>query len=146
MKTAMGKVVEVIGPVLDVEFPEGHLPKITNALKIQGEYDSGNTKVKVNLTLEVAQHVGDNTVRTIALGPTEGISRGMAVEDTGAPISVPVGKACLGRLMDVLGEPKDNLGEIKSQNRLPIHRAPPPLADQRTTPEVFDTGIKVIDH
>src|SRR5438477_806445 len=121
----VGKVVEVIGPVLDVEFPEGNLPNILNALKLKGEYDSGNTKVKVDLTLEVASHVGDNTVRAIALGPTEGVSRGMAVEATGAPITVPVGKACLGRLMDVLGKPKDNRGDIKATATLPIHRAPP---------------------
>ncbi len=140
-----GKIVEVIGPVLDVEFPEGHLPKILNALKVKGEIDSGNTRVKVDLTLEVAQHVGDNTVRTIALGATEGISRGMEVEDTGAPISVPVGKACLGRLVDVLGQPKDNLGPISSETTLPIHRAPPAFTDQKPTPEVFETGIKVID-
>src|SRR5438046_7006628 len=141
----VGKVVEVIGPVLDVEFPEGHLPKILNALKVRGEVDSGDTKVKVDLTVEVAQHLGDNTVRAIALGPTEGISRGMEVEDTGASISVPVGKACLGRLMDVLGNPKDNRGPINADIMLPIHRAPPPLVDQKTTPEVFETGIKVID-
>ncbi len=140
-----GKVVQVIGPVLDVEFSEGHLPEITNALKISGEFESGSAKVKVNLTLEVAQHVGDNTVRTIALGPTEGVSRGMEVLDTGAPISVPVGKACLGRLLNVLGEPTDNRGEVKAATHLPIHRAPPLFTDQVTTPEVFETGIKVID-
>lgn len=142
---ATGKVVEVIGPVLDVEFPDGKLPKILNALKVRGEYDAGSTKVKVDLTLEVAQHIGDNTVRAIALGATEGVSRGMAVEDTGAPISVPVGKACLGRLVDVLGQPKDNRGPINATTTLPIHRAPPPFTDLKTTPEVFETGIKVID-
>ncbi|MFN0116791.1 MAG: F0F1 ATP synthase subunit beta [Elusimicrobiota bacterium] len=140
-----GKVVQVIGPVLDVEFPEGKLPRINDALKVQSEYESGNTKVKVNLTLEVAQHMGDNTVRCIALGPTEGIGRGMEVLDTGAPITVPVGKACLGRLLDVLGEPKDNRGDVKSEIKLPIHRAPPAFTEQVTTPQVFETGIKVID-
>jgi F-type H+-transporting ATPase subunit beta len=140
-----GKVVQVIGPVLDVEFPEGKLPAINNALKIQGEYESGGGKTKVNLTVEVAQHLGDNTIRAIALGPTEGLSRGMAAADTGAPISVPVGKACLGRLLDVLGEPKDNRGDIKATTHLPIHRAPPPFTDQVSTPQVFETGIKVID-
>src|SRR5262245_54550755 len=120
-----GKIVQVIGPVVEVEFPEGHLPKITNALKINPEYDSGGAKNKLNLALEVAQHVGDNTVRAFALGPTEGLSRGVAVDDTGAPITVPIGKACLGRLLDVLGEPKDNRGEIKSTTQLPIHREPP---------------------
>src|SRR5688572_20019313 len=125
-----GKVVQVIGPVLDVEFPEGHLPSLTNALKVRGEYESGGVKTKVELTLEVAQHIGDNSVRAFALGPTEGIGRGMEVEDTGAPITVPVGKACLGRLLDVLGEPKDNRGDVKAAKKLPIHRAPPPFTDQ----------------
>src|SRR5581483_10808132 len=100
---------QVIGPVIDVEFPEGQLPKINEALRLLDEYDAGNTRVKVDLTLEVAQHVGDNTVRTIALGPTEGIARGMNVDATGAPITVPVGRACLGRLVNVLGQPADNL-------------------------------------
>ncbi len=140
-----GKVVQVIGPVLDVEFPEGHLPRLTNALIVEGEYESGNVKTKVHVTLEVATHIGDNCVRAFALGPTEGIGRGMEVTDTGAPITVPVGKACLGRLMDVLGEPKDNRGDINAAKKLPIHRAPPAFTDQVTTPQVFETGIKVID-
>jgi len=140
-----GKVVQVIGPVLDVEFPEGKLPEILNALKIKGEYESGGQKTKLDLTVEVAQHLGDNTVRTIALGATEGVSRGMQAADTGAPISVPVGKACLGRLMDVLGAPKDNRGDIKATTYLPIHRAPPAFTEQVSTPQVFETGIKVID-
>jgi F-type H+-transporting ATPase subunit beta len=130
-----GKVVQVIGPVLDVEFPEGKLPAITNALKIKGEYESGGHKVKVDLTVEVAQHLGDNTIRAIALGATEGLSRGMDALDTGAPITVPVGKACLGRLLDVLGEPKDNRGEVKATTHLPIHRAPP----IRSAPRSFAT-------
>jgi F-type H+-transporting ATPase subunit beta len=140
-----GKVVQVIGPVLDVEFPEGHLPEIGNALKINGEYESGGAKKKIDVTLEVAQHIGDNTIRAIALGPTEGLGRGMDVDDTGAPITVPVGKECLGRLLDVLGQPKDNRGEIKATKKLPIHRAPPPFTDQITTMQVFETGIKVVD-
>jgi F-type H+-transporting ATPase subunit beta len=140
-----GKVVQVIGPVLDVEFPQGHLPEITNALIVQGEYESAGVKHKIGVTLEVAQHRGDNVIRAIALGPTEGIGRGMDVEDTGAPITVPVGKECLGRLLDVLGQPKDNRGDVKSAKKLPIHRAPPPFTDQVTSPQVFETGIKVID-
>ncbi|OVE76459.1 F0F1 ATP synthase subunit beta [bacterium F11] len=140
-----GKVVQVIGPVLDVEFPDGKLPKINDALKVEGDVDSGSTKVKINLTLEVASHMGDNMVRAIALGPTEGISRGLDVVATGAPITVPVGKPCLGRLLDVLGEPKDNRGDIKIDQKMPIHRPAPSLVDQVTTPEVFETGIKVID-
>ena len=140
-----GKVVQVIGPVLDVEFPEGHLPEITNALIVNGEYESAGVKHKINVTLEVAQHRGDGIVRAIALGPTEGIGRGMDVENTGAPISVPVGKECLGRLLDVLGQPKDNRGPVKAAKKLPIHRAPPAFTDQVTSPQVFETGIKVID-
>ena len=120
-----GKVVQVIGPVLDVEFSGGKLPKINEALTIKGDVDSGSTKVKINLTLEVAAHLGDNAVRAVALGPTDGISRGLEVEATGGPIMVPVGKACLGRLMDVLGEPKDKRGPIKADDKFPIHRGAP---------------------
>jgi len=140
-----GKVVQVIGPVLDIEFPEGQLPKINEALVLRDEYDAGTTRVKVELTLEVAAHIGDNTVRTIALGPTEGIARGMNVEATGAPITVPVGPASLGRLVNVLGQPTDGLGPIVSKHQYPIHREPPPFTDQVTTPQIFETGIKVID-
>jgi F-type H+-transporting ATPase subunit beta len=140
-----GKVVQVIGPVIDVEFPQGQLPNILDALKLNDEYDAGNQKVKVSLTLEVAQHIGDNVVRAISLGPTEGVSRGMNVDSTGAPITVPVGPACLGRLINVLGQPEDSLGEIKAKTSAPIHRDPPPFTDQVTTPQIFETGIKVID-
>lgn len=140
-----GKVVQVIGPVLDVEFPVGQLPRIFDALIVTGEYPLGDTMVKVHLTVEVAQHLGDNTVRAISLGPTEGLSRGMDVENTGAPITVPVGKECLGRLLDVLGAPKDNMGDVKAKTQLPIHREPPPFTEQVTTPQVFETGIKVVD-
>jgi F-type H+/Na+-transporting ATPase subunit beta len=142
----LGKVVQVIGPVLDVEFPSGALPGIYNAVKIkfdaEGNGKGGEARV---LTGEVAQHMGDNTVRVVALGPTEGLRRGMVAEDTGAPISVPVGTACLGRLMDVLGEPKDHQGPIETPEKLPIHRPPPAFVDQVTTPQIFETGIKVID-
>ncbi|MBI4368754.1 MAG: F0F1 ATP synthase subunit beta [Elusimicrobia bacterium] len=134
----LGKVSQVIGPVVDVEFPSGNLPSIYNALKIN--QTGGN-----RLTVEVAQHLGDSLVRTIALGPTEGLSRGSVVEDTEAPITVPVGRACLGRLMNVLGEPTDPLGPIKSDVHLPIHRSAPTLQDQDTRSQIFETGIKVID-
>ena len=133
-----GKVSQVIGAVLDVEFPAGQLPSINNALRVRKP--DGET-----LTLEVAAHLGDNIVRTIAMSPTDGLVRGAAVEDTGAPITVPVGRACLGRLLDVLGQPKDYRGEVKAEAYLPIHRAPPPLVDQVTTPQIFETGIKVVD-
>jgi F-type H+-transporting ATPase subunit beta len=138
---SIGKVVQVIGPVVDVEFPEGSLPAIYNAVRIKAG-DGADARV---LTGEVAQHLGDNTVRLIALGPTDGLRRGLPAEDTGAPISVPVGKNCLGRLMDVLGEPKDHRGPIETSERFPIHRPPPSFTDQETTPEIFETGIKVVD-
>jgi len=141
----IGKLVQVIGPVIDVEFPSGKLPSINNALKVQMKESGGSNGGEKIVTGEVAQHLGDNTVRAIVLGPTEGMRRGMVVEDTGAPITVPVGDKVLGRLIDVLGEPKDEMGPIESEETLPIHRAAPSLEDQETTPQVFETGIKVID-
>lgn len=138
----VGKVVSVVGPVVDVEFPSGNLPAIYNAVKIVKEGKKGEESV---LTIEVAQHLGDNMVRTISLGETDGLRRGQIAEDTGAPITVPVGEKCLGRLMDVLGEPKDHRGPIAAVERLPIHRDSPPLVEQETTLQVFETGIKVID-
>jgi F-type H+/Na+-transporting ATPase subunit beta len=140
-----GKVVQVIGPVVDVEFPSGSLPAIYNAVKIRMDDGDNGKEKSAPLTVEVAQHLGDNTVRAVALGPTDGLKRGSIAEDTGAPISVPVGKSCLGRLMDVLGEPKDYRGPVQAAERLPIHRPPPSFVDQETTPQVFETGIKVID-
>jgi F-type H+-transporting ATPase subunit beta len=137
----IGKIVQIIGPVIDVEFKQGELPGILNALKIKYK-DSGR---ETTLTAETAQHLGDNTVRAITLGATTGLSKGLEVKDTGAPVLVPVGEACLGRLMDVLGEPKDSAGPIETKDHLPIHRAPPPLTEQKTETEIFETGIKVID-
>ncbi|OGR47280.1 MAG: F0F1 ATP synthase subunit beta [Elusimicrobia bacterium GWA2_66_18] len=138
-----GKIVQVIGPVVDVEFPSGKLPSNYNALKIKMPHE-GNGSSAV-LTVEVASHMGDNVVRTIAMGATEGLTRGMTVEDTGAAITVPVGRACLGRLVNVLGEAKDGLAPIKAETFLPIHREPPAMVDQETKPQIFETGIKVID-
>lgn len=142
-----GKIVQVVGPVLDVEFPQGKLPAINHAITIKLPHSgNGHKSAQASvLTCEVASQLGDNTIRAIAMGPTESLTRGMAVEDTGAPITVPVGRACLGRLLNVLGEPKDEVGEIKSETHLPIHRDPPSLVDQVTTPQIFETGIKVID-
>jgi F-type H+-transporting ATPase subunit beta len=140
----IGKIVQVIGPVVDVEFPSGKLPSNYNALKIKMPHQEGNGSA-TTLTVEVASHLGDNIVRTIAMGATEGLTRGTAVEDTGAPISVPVGRACLGRLMNVLGEAKDGLAEIKSDDHLPIHREAPKLVELVTKPAIFETGIKVVD-
>jgi F-type H+-transporting ATPase subunit beta len=130
-----GKVVEIIGAVVDVEFPRGEMPKVYDALKI------GET----GLTLEVQQQLGDGVVRAIAMGSTDGLKRGVEVESTGAPISVPVGQGTLGRIMDVLGNPVDEAGEVKAEKTMPIHRQPPTLEDQSTTTEILETGIKVID-
>ena len=139
-----GKIVQVIGPVVDMEFPAGKLPAIYNAIHIPL-----STKDKPGdgdyLTVEAASHLGDNLVRAISLGPTEGLQRGMEAIDTGAPLTVPVGRSCLGRLMNVLGEPKDERGPIETKTHLPIHRAPPAFVDQETKPQIFETGVKVID-
>jgi F-type H+-transporting ATPase subunit beta len=140
-----GKIVQVIGPVVDVEFPSGKLPSNYNALKIKMPHAEGNGGAATTLTVEVASHLGDNIVRTIAMGATEGLTRGTAVEDTGAPITVPVGRACLGRLMNVLGEAKDGAAEIISEDHLPIHREAPKLTELVTKPQIFETGIKVVD-
>jgi F-type H+-transporting ATPase subunit beta len=140
----IGKVVQVIGPVVDAEFPAGGLPSIYNAVKIKIEGEGPKAEAR-ELTAEVALHLGDNTVRLITLGPTDGLKRGAVATDTGAPISVPVGPACLGRLMNVLGEPKDYRGDIAAKETFPIHRPTPAFTDQETTPQIFETGIKVID-
>lgn len=132
-----GKVVQIIGPAVDVQF-EKDLPLINNALEIK-------VNEKDILVAEVAQQLGDNIVRAVALGPTDGLARGAAAVDTGAPLKVPVGEKCLGRLMDVLGQPKDHRGPINTKEYASIHTAPPSLEDQKTTPEIFETGIKVID-
>jgi len=131
-----GKIVQVIGPVVDVRFNSGSLPGIYNALFIESE----------NLTLETQQHIGDNTVRAIALGSTDGLKRGLAVKDTGAAIQVPVGEATLGRIMDVLGRGIDFEGEeVKSEKRMSIHRQAPAFEDLAPSQEILETGIKVID-
>src|ERR1700730_2472714 len=139
-----GKIVQVIGPVVDIEFPAGKLPAILNTVHIPL-----STKEKPgdggHLTVEVASHLGDNLVRAISLGPTDGLQRGMEAIDTGAPLTVPVGRSCLGRLMNVLGEPKDERGPIETKTRLPIHRPAPSFVDQETKPQIFETGIKVVD-
>ncbi len=131
----LGKVTQIIGAVVDVEFPRNAMPKIYDALKIE---DAG-------LTLEVQQQLGDGVVRTIAMGSTDGLRRGVGVLNTGAPISVPVGKATLGRIMNVLGEPVDEKGPVKAEATWAIHRKPPGYADQAANVELLETGIKVID-
>src|SRR5213592_1623101 len=135
-----GKIVQVIGPVVDVEFA-GQLPAIYNALTVEFEVLGKTTR----LTLEVEQHLGDNWVRTVAMGSSEGLKRGMEITDTGAPISMPVGEAVMGRVFNVTGEPVDEQGPVKEDKRNPIHRSAPPLVDQSTSPQVLVTGIKVID-
>ncbi|MBI5869565.1 MAG: F0F1 ATP synthase subunit beta [Actinobacteria bacterium] len=136
-----GTIVEVIGPVLDVKF-EGKLPSIYNALEIQLPKEDGTT---MRLIAEVQQHLGDNKVRAVALDSTDGIARGLDAVDTGAPISVPVGDATLGRLFNVIGDAIDDLGEVKADDHWPIHREAPAFEDLEPTEEVFETGIKVID-
>ena len=134
-----GKIVQVIGPTVDCQFPSDHLPNIYNALTIKDD-EKG-----IDLTVEVAIHVGDNVVRCISLASTDGLVRGMTVIDTGGPISVPVGKETLGRVFNLLGNPIDERGEVKTSKRYPIHRPAPPLSEQDTTIAIFETGIKVID-
>jgi F-type H+-transporting ATPase subunit beta len=138
-----GHVVQVIGPVVDVEFPEKHLPAILNAVTIVDDGDMG--VMPIDVTCEVAQHLGENRARCIAMEPTDGMVRGMKATDLGEPISVPVGKQTLGRVLGVLGEPVDGKGPVETDQRLPIHREAPPLIEQSTESEMFETGIKVVD-
>jgi F-type H+-transporting ATPase subunit beta len=130
-----GKVVEIIGAVIDVQFSRNSMPKIFDALQVD---ESG-------LTLEVQQQIGDGIVRTIAMGSTDGLKRGLSVNNTGAPINVPVGEKTLGRIMNVLGEPVDNAGDIKAEKTMPIHRAAPTFSEQASEIEILETGIKVVD-
>lgn len=130
-----GKIVEIIGAVVDVEFPHQHVPKIYDALKV----------VEKDLVLEVQQQIGDGVVRTIAMGSSEGLRRGLTAVNTGKPITIPVGKPTLGRIMNVLGEPIDEAGPIKTDQYLPIHRPAPTFAEQAPSQELLETGIKVID-
>jgi len=139
---AIGKVVQVIGPVLDVEFEPEHLPEIYNAVELEWTGDDGEPH---RLVCEVAQHIGRNQVRTIAMDSTDGVQRGMDVRDMGEAISVPVGEAPLGRILNVLGEPVDEAGPVEAAERWPIHREPPKFVDLEPKTEIFETGIKVID-
>ncbi len=139
-----GKVSQVIGAVVDVEF-EKELPAILNALKIESPGNSEKGIPTLDITLEVASHLGDNKVRTLAMQTTDGVVRGMRVTDTGKPISVPVGKATLGRIMNVIGEPYDKLGPIETTDRMPIHRLAPEFTEQEPVSQVFETGVKVFD-
>jgi len=137
MATNIGKIVQVIGPVVDIRFSEENLPNLLNAIEIDNDGDK--------LVVEVAQHIGDDTVRCIAMGATDGLKRGTDAVDTGEPIAVPVGKETLGRLFNVLGEPIDEKGEVGAKNVSPIHKPAPSFEEQETTKEIFETGIKVVD-
>ena len=142
-KQKVGRVIQIIGPAVDVEFEEGHLPAIYNAVRIADNLELG--KVPIDVVVEVANHIGENQVRCIAMKPTDGMVRGMKATDLNEPISVPVGKETLGRILNVLGEPVDNLGPVNAKERWSIHRQPPPFEDQSTEIEIFETGIKVVD-
>ena len=134
---AKGKVAQVIGTVVDIEFPPDELPALYSAIEIPS--DGGK------VVLEAQENIGNNWVRCLALSPTDGLGRGVEAIDTGAPLAVPVGKATLGRLFNIMGEPLDELGPVKTKERWQIHRPPPSLEEQKTTTEILETGLKVID-
>src|SRR5215510_8594657 len=142
-KTGVGRVVQIIGPVLDIQFEGGHLPAIYNALRVTS--DGFNLPEPLDVTAEVQQHLGEGRVRAVAMKPTEGVVRGMKAIDLGEPIAIPVGRPTLGRILNVLGEPVDQLGEVRSEKKYPIHRSAPTLEDQSTQLEMFESGIKVVD-
>jgi F-type H+-transporting ATPase subunit beta len=140
---SVGRVVQVIGPVVDVEFQGQNLPEIFNAIRITSE--GFDTETPVNIIVEAEQHMGEDKVRCVSMHPTDGLSRGMKAIDQKGPIQVPVGEETLGRMINVIGEPVDHQGPINAKTKYPIHRPPPPLEDQSTELEMFETGIKVID-
>ncbi|PYM84633.1 MAG: F0F1 ATP synthase subunit beta [Candidatus Rokuibacteriota bacterium] len=140
-----GKIVQVIGPVVDVEFEPGHLPAIYNALDVEGVENKDIFSYSQRLVLEVAQHLGESRVRTVAMAATDGLVRGMPVTDTGGPISIPVGKETLGRILNIIGEPVDKGPAIEARKYYPIHRPAPPFLEQSTKVEMFETGVKVVD-
>ena len=143
MAEAVGRVLQVLGPVIDLQFEDGHVPAIYNAVRVTSE--GFDTPVPVDITLEVALHLGSSVVKCIAMQPTDGVVRGMKAIDTGAPIMVPVGPETLGRVLNVLGEPVDQQGPVKTKKTYPIHRPAPSLEDQSTETDMLETGIKVID-
>ncbi|MEE2677539.1 MAG: F0F1 ATP synthase subunit beta, partial [Myxococcota bacterium] len=142
MENADGKIVQVLGPVVDVEFEPGALPEIYTALRVS---NSGIDAREDNLVLEVAQHLGENTVRCVAMDTTDGLVRGQAARNTGDGIRIPVGPKTLGRIMNVIGEPVDERGPIETEQTFPIHREAPEFVDQATSVEALETGIKVVD-
>jgi F-type H+/Na+-transporting ATPase subunit beta len=138
-----GRVVQIIGPVMDVEFGDGYLPPIYTALRVTSE--GFDVPSPIDIIAEVEQHLGEGRVRTVSMQPTEGVVRGMTATDTGGPITVPVGESTLGRVLNVIGQPVDNLGPVNAEQRYPIHRHAPTLDEQATELEMFETGIKVVD-
>src|SRR5882757_4261617 len=141
--SVVGKVIQVAGPAVDVQFPEGMIPVIRTAIRIVS--DGFTVPDPINIICEVAQHIGEGRVRTIALQPTDGLVRGMKAIDLGTPVMVPVGKETLGRVLNVIGQPVDKMGPINAKTYYPIHRPAPSFEDQSTSLEMFETGIKVID-
>jgi len=141
--TVVGKVIQVSGPAVDIQFPDGQLPVIYTAVRITSE--GFNVPTPIDIVCEIAQHIGEGRVRTIALQPTEGLVRGMKAESLGAPVSVPVGNEVLGRVLNVLGQPIDERGPVNTAKRYPIHRAAPSFDEQSTESQMLETGIKVID-
>ena len=133
----IGTVLQIIGPVLDIKFSDGHLPGLLNAITVENGSET--------ITLEVAQHIGDDVVRCIAMSSTDGLVRGAKAVDTGGPITVPVGEQCLGRIFNLLGDPVDNQPAPEAAERWPIHRQPPTFDEQESTTEILETGIKVVD-
>ena len=140
-----GRVTQVIGPVIDVEFDAGNLPELRNALIVKKDPSLLAEGEKDEVVVEVALHLGESTVRTVSMEPTEGLIRGLTALDTGAPISMPVGQASLGRILNVIGEPVDGKGPVETTERMPIHRPAPTLEDQSTSTEMLETGLKVVD-
>ncbi len=139
----LGKVIQIAGPAVDIQFPEGQIPVIHTAIRIVSE--GFNVPTPIDIIVEVAQHIGEGRVRTIALQPTDGLVRGMKAISQGGPVSVPVGKHTLGRVLNVIGEPVDNMGPVLAEKRYPIHRQAPAFSEQSTELQMFETGIKVID-
>ncbi len=142
MSENIGKVTQVMGPVVDVEFEQGQLPNILTALSITNPTINDDED---NLVIEVAQHLGDNVVRTIAMDVTDGLVRGMAVKDTGSPIMMPVGEASLGRVLNVVGRPVDGLGPVSQEKMMPIHRPAPLFTEQDTEVRVLETGVRYFE-
>jgi F-type H+-transporting ATPase subunit beta len=140
-KSNIGRIVQVIGPVIDAEFDPANMPELYNALELKWEHEGEQQR----LVFEVAQHIGRGQVKAVAMDSTDGVRRGMEVIDTGQPITVPVGEAALGRILNVLGEPVDEMGPVEATERWPIHREAPKLVTLEPKTEIFETGIKVVD-